>query len=117
MAAKTATTPSKAAKAKAAKAKAAKADKAKAGLTTPELRVLKIIAKSKGGLTRPKVAAAVAKLGIACYNGRISNETLTYAALTDGGYLKAVHVVDESAGVNEVVYTATAKGKAEAAKK
>lgn len=100
-----------------AKAKNAAPAKAATGLPKPALRVLKIIAASKGGLTRPKVAEKVSKMGIACYNGRISNETLTYKMLVDGGYVKPVDVKDETAGINETVYVALAKGKAEAAKK
>lgn len=103
---------------KATKKKVVKAAaKAKTGLPVPVLRVLKILSASKGGLTRPKVAEKVSKMGIACFNGRISNETKTYAMLTVGGYAKAVDLVDKASGINETVYVATAKGKAEAAKK
>lgn len=94
---------------KAKKAAAPKAVASNGDLTKAELRVVSVIAKAKGPLTRKQVAGAVAKLGIACYNDRISNESKTYAKLIAGGYVKQDTL--EIDGVKEVVHSITAKGK------
>ena len=78
-------------------------------LSKAYLRVLGILAKSKGALTRKAIAAAVVKQGVACYNGRISNESQTYADLTSGGYAREQEI--EVDGAKETVYTILAKGK------
>lgn len=94
--------------AKAAK-KPAKAAPSKNGeLSKSYLRVLGILAKAKGPLTRAKVVAKVEAAGISCYGGRISNESATYRDLIAAGLVREVSFdVD---GKQETAYEATARG-------
>ena len=84
------------------------------GLGKSYLRTLGILAKAKGPMSRARVAAATIKLGIACFGGRISNESATYADLVKGGYVKEKTL--DIDGKAETVYEVTGKGRKAAAK-
>ena len=82
-----------------------KAEANVAKMKKPVRQVLGTLAKSKGPLTRKQIAAAVAKAGDAIVNGRISQETVTYAGLVKQKYITEIE------GKSETVYEITAAGR------
>ena len=79
-------------------------------LGTGKVRVLEALKKGKA-MTRPEVAAAVAKTGVTLYSNRIGNESKTYAELEADGLVASKVLGGDGEIAKETRYTLTTAGK------